>query len=59
MPLLTLLIVLIIMGLVLWLVETQLPIAQPYKTVIRVVLVLVLILWLLSLIGVVPAFRWG
>ncbi len=52
MPIITILVVLIVAGLILWLVETQLPIAAPFKLAVRVILVLCLCLWLLSLVGV-------
>lgn len=52
MPILTILIVLVVLGLCLWLVETQIPLSPPIKVVIRVIVVLCLVIWLLSLIGV-------
>jgi len=54
-PLIQLIVVLIVIGLVLYLVETLLPIDPVIKQVIRVVLVIALILWLLSLVGLIPA----
>ena len=53
MPILTVLIVLVVFGVVLYLVETYIPMSPPIKTVVRVVVVLLLIIWLLQLIGVV------
>jgi hypothetical protein len=55
MPLIQLIVVLIVIGLILYLVETLLPIDPTIKQVIRVVIVLALILWLLSLVGLIPA----
>jgi len=55
MPLVQLIVVLIVIGLVLYLVETLLPIDPAIKQIIRVVLVIALILWLLSLVGLIPA----
>lgn len=52
MPLISLLVVLIIVGLILYLVNTYIPMAAPVKTVINVVAVLILCLWLLSLFGI-------
>jgi hypothetical protein len=54
MPLISLIIVLIVIGLLLYLVESVLPIDPQIKLVIRVVVVIAVILWLLSLVGVVP-----
>ena len=55
MPLLQLIVVLIVIGLILYLVETLLPIDPTIKQIIRVVIVLAVILWLLSLVGLLPA----
>ena len=46
------LIVLIVVGVCLYLVQTYIPMAPPIKTVITVVVVLFLCLWLLSVFGV-------
>ncbi len=71
MPLISLVIVLIIIGLLLYLVESVLPIDASIKLVIRVVIILAVILWLLSLVGFIPRevrvgalfpppwYRWG
>ena len=47
------LIVFVIIGLCLWLVETYIPMAAPFKVVLRVVVVLILVLWLLRSFGLV------
>jgi hypothetical protein len=52
MDILHILVVLIVVGVVLWLVQTYIPMASPIKTVITVVVVLLLCLWLLSLFGI-------
>jgi len=53
MSLIGLLLVLVIVGVVLYLIETHIPMAAPLKTIIRVVVVIVIIIWLLQLIGFV------
>ena len=50
---LSILIVLIVVGVCLYLVQTYVPMAQPIKTIITVVVVLALCLWLLSAFGIV------
>lgn len=50
MDILSLIIVLVVLGLVLWLVQTYLPLPPPIKTVIVVVAVLAVIIWLLQLV---------
>ena len=58
MGLISVVVVLVIIGVLLWLVETYLPIAQPIKVVIRVLVVLVVILWLVQLLlGPLPMPR--
>lgn len=47
------LIVLVVVGVCLWLIETYIPMAEPIKTVIRIVLVLFLVVWILSAFGIV------
>jgi len=53
MSLISLLLILIVIGVCLYLVETYVPMAAPIKTIIRVVVVLVVVLWLLQIFGVV------
>lgn len=49
MDLLSLIIVLIVIGVVLWLVNTYIPMDPKIKTILNVVVVLVVCLWLLDL----------
>jgi hypothetical protein len=49
--LVTVVIVLVILGVALYLIETYLPMARPFKIVIRAVVVIGLLLWLLQLAG--------
>jgi preprotein translocase subunit SecE len=49
------LVTLIVIGVVLWLVNTKIPMDSTFKTVINVIAVLAVCLWLLSAFGVVPA----
>ena len=58
MSLIYIVIVLVIVGVCLYLVETYIPISEPIKLVIRVLVVLFLILWLLQTFGIVgPSIR--
>jgi len=55
MGLIGLVLVLIIVGVCLYLVETYIPLSPPIRVVIRVVVVIVLVLWLLqTFIGDIP-----
>jgi hypothetical protein len=49
--LVSIIVVLVVIGLCLYLLETYVPMSPPIKTVIRVVVVLFLVLWLLQALG--------
>ena len=51
MPIINLLVLLIVFGVIVWLINTYLPLAPPIKAVINVVVILILILWLLNIFG--------
>lgn len=51
MTLLSLLIILVIVGVVLWLINTYIPMDGKIKTILNVVVVIGVILWLLSMFG--------
>ena len=53
MSLITLVVVLAIVGVLLWLLNTYVPMAKPIKTIINVVVVLVVVVWLLSVFGII------
>ncbi len=53
MSLVTIIVVLVVIGLVLYLINTYIPMARPVKTVLNVVVVLMLCLWLLNAFGIV------
>jgi hypothetical protein len=51
MPLLTILLVLIVAGVLLWLVNTYVPMDHTIKTIFNVVVVIIVIVWLLKAFG--------
>jgi hypothetical protein len=51
MPLFTILIVLVVAGLLLWLVNTYIPMDGKIKKIFNVVVVVVVIIWLLKVFG--------
>lgn len=53
MSLISIVITLIIIGVVLWLINTYIPMANSIKTILNVVVVIVVILWLLSAFGII------
>jgi hypothetical protein len=52
MPLLTILIVLIVAGVLLWLVNNYIPMDRKIKNILNGVVVIVVIVWLLKIFGV-------
>jgi hypothetical protein len=52
MPLLTILIVIIVAGVLLWLVNTYIPMDGKIKTIFNVVVVIIVIVWLLKVFGI-------
>ncbi len=49
MDLITLVVVLVVVGVLLWLVNTYLPMDPKIKSILNVVVVIVVVLWLLGL----------
>jgi hypothetical protein len=54
MPILTVLFIIILVGVLLWLVNSKIPMDATIKTILNVVVVIILIIWLLKVFGV-----WG
>ena len=55
MPLLTIFIVLIVVGVILLLVNTYIPMDRKIKNILNVVVVIVVIVWLLKAFGVLSS----
>jgi hypothetical protein len=52
MPLFTILLVIIVAGVILWLVNTYIPMDHKIKNIFNIVVVMVVIVWLLKIFGV-------
>ena len=52
MPLLTILVVLIVAGVLLWLVNNYIPMDRKIKSIFNIVVVVVVIAWLLKVFGI-------
>jgi hypothetical protein len=52
MSLINLVIVLIVVGVLLWLVNTYIPMDRKIKSILNVVVVIVVVIWLLQVFGV-------
>ena len=57
MPILTILIVLIVVGVILWLVNTYIPMDRKIKNILNIVVVIVVVIWLLQAFGVMGSLR--
>jgi len=57
MPVLTILIVLIVAGIVLWLVNTYIPMDKQIKKILNIVVVIIVIIWLLKIFGVLDFLK--
>ena len=51
MPLLTVVFVLIVVGVLLWLINTYIPMDRKIKNILNIVVVVVVIIWLLQAFG--------
>jgi len=51
MPLISLVVVLIVVGVLLWLVNTYIPMDGKIKNILNIVVVIAVVLWLLSAFG--------
>jgi hypothetical protein len=56
MSLITLVIVLVVVGVVLWLINSYIPMQSTIKKILNVVVVIAVVLWLLSAFGVIESF---
>ncbi|MBK7027797.1 MAG: hypothetical protein IPH45_00610 [Bacteroidales bacterium] len=52
MPIVTILIILVVAGVLLWLINTYIPMDNKIKTILNVVIVIIVIIWLLKAFGV-------
>lgn len=53
MPLITIVITLVVVGVALWAINTYIPMARPVKSILNVVVVVIVCLWLLQSFGII------
>jgi hypothetical protein len=58
MPLITIILVLLIVGVLLWLINNYIPMAGPIKAIINVIVIVCVIWWLLSAFGLVSGINF-
>jgi 1-acyl-sn-glycerol-3-phosphate acyltransferase len=52
MPLISLIVILLVVGVILWLINNYLPIDRNIKKILNAVVIIVVLLWLLSVFGI-------
>jgi hypothetical protein len=52
MPLLTIILVLVVAGVLLWLVNNYIPMQRTIKSILNIVIVIIVVIWLLNVFGV-------
>ena len=57
MPILTVLIVIVVAGVILWLVNSYIPMQRTIKNILNAVVVIILVVWLLNVFGVLDSLR--
>jgi len=55
MPLIQIIVALIVVGVLLWLLNSMIPMDANIKKIINVVVIIVVVLWLLSIFGLLPS----
>ena len=57
MPILTVIIVLIVVGVLLWLINTYIPMDGKIKSILNVVVVIAVVIWLLKVFGILSSLN--
>lgn len=57
MPLLTVVIVLLVVGVLLWLANTYLPMDRKIKSILNAVVVIAVVIWLLKVFGLLDSLK--
>jgi uncharacterized membrane protein (Fun14 family) len=57
MPVLTILLVILGVGVILWLVNSYIPMQRTIKSILNVVVIIILVIWLLKVFGVLDSLQ--
>ena len=57
MPLINLVIVLLVVGVLLWVVNTYIPMDRKIKNILNIVVLIVVVIWLLQVFGVLGSLQ--
>ena len=51
MPIIQLIVILVVIGVIMWLFNQYVPLAEPWKKILNIVVILLTCLWLLNVVG--------
>ncbi len=57
MPILNVIIIMIVVGVILWLINTYIPMDGKIKRILNIVVVILLVIWLLKVFGLLDSLR--
>ncbi|MDD2529237.1 MAG: hypothetical protein PHW35_14785 [Lentimicrobiaceae bacterium] len=57
MPVLTIVIVILVVGVILWLINRYIPMQRTIKNILNAVVVIVLVIWLLKVFGLLDSLQ--
>jgi hypothetical protein len=57
MPILTIILTIVIVGVLMWLINTFIPMPRAIKTLLNIVVLVILILWVLQTTGILTHLR--
>jgi hypothetical protein len=57
MPILTIIIVILVVGVLLWLINSYIPMQRTIKGILNAVVIIILVIWLLKVFGVLDSLQ--
>jgi hypothetical protein len=57
MPILTIIIVILVVGVILWLINSYIPMQRTVKGILNAVVIIILVVWLLKVFGVLDSLQ--
>jgi hypothetical protein len=57
MPILTIFVVILVVGVILWLVNSYIPMQRTIKNILNAVVIIILVIWLLKVFGVLDSLQ--
>ena len=57
MPILTIIIVILVVGVLLWLINSYIPMQRTIKRILNAVVIIILVIWLLKVFGVLDSLQ--